>query len=255
MPLLLIIALTFCPAASATIVHTIGIARDTANDAMLYIEHHVYLPSGEHRVRYISPQGTLLAERSIRYPRLPQHPEILHRVDGDRAVRIAYEDGRMVMTTHRDDNEALTYEKPLTNDLIIDAGFDAFIRERWKDFNANPVQRFELVVAGQRRSLAVEITRTRTIGDETTFIVRPRNWVVGLFVPEASLVYDADRRLVTYEGLTNLPLPGKPRVVIRFRHHRLQTQPAPFAADGWPQDIEDEVIRLSAIRVKGVEID
>ena len=208
-PATLIVLLTcsLFPVAAAAVTHTVGIARDS-DDIVQYIEHHRYLESGAHEVRYYDPSFRLLLEKQLAYPAAGHQPE-LDQQDPVNEISVTIRrqgNSALMRRLTADDTEEYRFE--LSDDVIIDAGFDAYIQQEWSGFETDPEREIRLAVAGQSRLLKMKLTY---LGDQ-----------------DGQLVYDADRRLQVYDGLSNLPLNTGP-VSIEFRH--MKEDPLPLIQD------------------------
>lgn len=221
--LLVSAALLAAQPAGASVKHTVGIARDADSNAVRYIEHHQYLDDGQHVVRYYDTSNNMLLKKEMRYPGLPQHPTLVqsdYQTGAEIAIR--NDENRATMVKPQgDDSKRFTFE--LTEDTVVDAGFDAYIRENWSAFADNQHQQVRFAVAGQSRLLDMTISRAGRQGELTRFTVEPANWFVRLLVPRITLHYDAQRQLKRYEGFSNLSPPGdgSRQVVIEFDHYSL----------------------------------
>jgi hypothetical protein len=221
LPLLMVCALV--PAfSSANVLHSIGIARDSSDSTLRYVEHHQYLPSGEHLVTYFDVNGEIIATKAMRYPGLPQHPEI-SQSDLTRNIDVRTRVINQTLEMIRYDSDRVrTHEIPLDETIIVDAGFDSFVRNNWHGFVENVPQAYKFAVAGQGRLLKVNITKQAVSPGETAFVIKPSNPFIRMLMPDIHLRYNQDRRLIAYEGLTNLYLPdGQSRhVSVEFVHYK-----------------------------------
>jgi hypothetical protein len=218
---ILLLALAASPISTASVLHSIGIARDVSDETIRYIEHHQYLASGDHLVTYFDRDGEIMATKAMTYPGLPQHPEITQSdFTRDMDVKTYSVDHVLHMIRNRSGREE-AYEIPLDESTIVDAGFDYFLRDNWRTFDEGVPRSFKFAVAGQKRLLDVEITKRKGPADTAVFTIEPRNFVVRLVLPKIRVVYGPDRRLLAYEGVSNLRLPtGQPRnVSIEFNHY------------------------------------
>jgi len=222
--LILLIFFGLAQVAEASVRHTIGIARDADDNSVRYVEHHQYSENGDHAVRYFDPSQRVLLEKEMAYNGLPQHPRILQRdYVRDMEIDLRYDADRAIMVTSKDGgSEEFTFE--VSPDIIVDAGFDAYIRENWDSFTSRPKQSMTFAIAGQNRLLAMNIERKAIDENGASFVVKPANWLVRMLLPELQLSYDQDRQLARYEGFTNLKAEsGRSRnVIIEFSHYELE---------------------------------
>jgi len=214
-----ILLLSVAPIVSGSVHHSIGIARDV-NATVSYIEHHQYLESGHHLIRYYDNDLNLVLTKELSYPELPQHPT-LQQTDLVNQTEIKIEiNNTTALMTRPTSKEEGHFRFELTADVMIDAGFDAYIRANWSSFDAQPSQSFRLAIAGQRRLIQMELSLLEDGADGAVFSVKPRNWLLRTLIPNILLSYDAKRQLIRYQGFSNLKQPGRKRnVVISFDHY------------------------------------
>ena len=181
----LLLAVTFaCGSMSLTALantlHSVGIARDS-EERIRYIEHHQYLDSGDHLVSYYDPEMNLLLRKELSYPGLPQQPS-LRQTDPVNEVQITVSSDRgqaMMIRQTPEGEETFAFE--LSEQVIIDAGFDTFIRSGWDTFDTRPEQRLKLAVAGQFRLIDMEISYLGETNGLREFTITPRNWLASSF--------------------------------------------------------------------------
>lgn len=220
---MLVLISLFSASSLASVTHSIGIARSVETDAIQYVEHHQYFEDGSHVARYFDPNLQLLLEKRLAYTGLPQHPEI-EQSDflTQKQVSISVQDAAITMIETRADQEIKKAEFTLSPDIIIDAGFDSYIRSNWDSFVPSDRYNFKLAVAGQKNLLGITLQQQES--QATRFVISPQNWLVRLIVPEIELTYDDNRRLDTYRGPANIKLKGAKRdVAIHFDHYELAT--------------------------------
>lgn len=214
----------FVQQAAATVSHTIGVARDASDNSVRYIEHHQYSEDGQHEIRYFDPGQNILLEKLMAYEGLPQHPRIEQKdYISDTNIVIRYDTDRATMVTSKGPvTEDFTFE--VTPDIVVDAGFDAYIRENWENFKNGKTHNVTFAIAGQSRLLPMKIERTAFSESGASFKVQPANWLVRMLLPEIQLSYNEERQLTRYEGFSNLkPSSGQSRtVIIEFSHYQLE---------------------------------
>jgi len=218
--LLLLLALV-SPVSSANVLHSIGIARDFSDSTIRYVEHHQYLASGDHRVTYFDLDGEVMATKVMTYPGLPQHPEI-SQSDFTRNIEVKTFTANQTLTMIRNASGQLkTHDFPMDESIIVDAGFDYFLRNNWQTFVEDVPRSYRFAIAGQERLLDVKIRKQHVSPIETVFTITPANLFIRMLMPEIRLLYNQDRRLITYEGLTNLNLANglSRHVSVEFSHY------------------------------------
>jgi hypothetical protein len=214
------------------VTHSIGIARNTDDQTIRYIEHHQYFKDGTHLVRYFDNDRQLILEKDLTYPGMPQHPVIVQRNVRSNVITTVTQDalGQLATITRSD---ADTFSFKLSEDIIIGAGFDRFIQENWDQFKQNPTRSVRFAVPRQTRLLKMQITRLGLIEGQSHFTIKPENWFVRLILPKISLVYSEDQMLKRYQGFSNLkPTQDKSRdVIITFRQYNTDR-----AMDRFPEE-------------------
>ena len=209
----------------AGIEHAVGVARDAENGALRYIEHHQYFDDGTHQVDYYTPDMNRIAYKTLAYEGLPQHPNIVSE-DFNRGskTQVSIVDGQVVMTSERA-NDVREGSLAADPELVVDAGFDAYIRENLDTLLQQGETRLKFAVAGFPRTLTMRVEAEPSARDgEYNLSIYPNNLFVRLFVPRIDLTYSDTPRLKEYRGYSNLiPDDGRsPLVVIAFDHYETE---------------------------------
>ena len=207
---------------AVAVTHSVGVARSADSRDVRYIEHHQYLENGKHLVRYFGEESSLLAEKELDYPDLPQHPILKQANYLDDTRTIVSRDGNIATITVTKDKSIQTHSFPLSSDIVIDAGFDSYIRNNWDSFLRRPNQELRFAVVGQKRLLKLKIKFLGISNEKARFTIKPNNWLIRMLLPDIQLTYDVDRQLVRYEGFSNLKPKDQPdrRVVITYNHYK-----------------------------------
>lgn len=224
----------------ANVDHTVGIARGANDDNIRYIEHHQYLPDGRHHVDYYAPDMVRIAYKRLTYPSLARQPAI-EQEDLARNLQISVEPQEEVIKMVRKENgEVRNMEIERSPDMVIDAGFDAYIKDAWSSLLADEASHVEFVVAGVDRTLRMKIEVTDKRDDRVDFRVSANNFFLGLFFPPIELTYSRDRKLMRYAGFSNVTIARDQRdVVITFDHYKTDAPLDTPLADWLPPAVED----------------
>jgi hypothetical protein len=93
-------------------------------------------------------------------------------------------------------------------ELVADAGFDEFVRERWDSLERGTVSKVPFVVPSLRESVNFRVRKvdeTHIGGDVASVIRLSLAGPLGWFVPDIDVSYRKhDRRLMRYRGTTNI---------------------------------------------------
>jgi hypothetical protein len=169
------------------------------------------------RVQYRTTDGTLIVDKSLRYPAITSAPVVqqLDYRNGARfETRITETEPPRVEVSFQTDTHSRPQqtELPVDDDLVIDAGFDVFVRSNLDALIAGRAvgARF-LIPARQdtvRVNLALADTRHCPVDAAVhCFQIRPAGLLraVSFFVDPVYLGYDLNsRRLALFRGVSNL---------------------------------------------------
>ncbi|WP_101758980.1 hypothetical protein [Oceanicoccus sp. KOV_DT_Chl] len=207
--------------AQAAVPAVIGEAYDLDGQVMLYRELHYY--SGDklnHRVVYqaqaadtdqLLPQS-LMAEKIIDYsyglatPAFTQQsylfPETIVVEWADAQLAVSYQEGSASSVATN------TKKISVKNPMVIDAGFDHFIREHWQAINSGKAMDF-YYLAPTRQSLVELSVVAKACADNqpdfACFEINSANWFIRLILDPIEISYDLEtKKLRRFRGLANL---------------------------------------------------
>lgn len=204
-----------------------GEARDPANNDLLYIERHFQRFDGdqmsERVVAYLCPDSeAMFARKRVDYTRSLTAPAF-----DLRDARSDYREGMVWQTENRVAlfAGALGAEPELnvasaSADLVADAGFDEFVRAHWASLIEGRSVPLRFGVPSRASSYRFQLVPD----GETTWNDRPAlaltlrlSGVLGWFADDIRVLYDLEqRRLVHYQGLSNLRSPGGDQLEARI---------------------------------------
>lgn len=183
----------------------VGRAKDMDSGRFLYSEHYrCGADDLRCEVEYRDPQGDVIARKSLDYSGSRHAPKV-------------------VMRDLRRDETTVVDMAP-REDLVVDAGFDNFVRSRWDTLAAGDTVRFSFRVVNIDRVLSMK-ARARgnaDCKDETLCLgVEVDSFFLGLLTDPIELTYARDtRRLLRFRGVSNLKAPdgGSQTVDIRYEY-------------------------------------
>lgn len=213
-----------------------GDARDPKSEVPLYREEH-RITLTTHAVVYRKPDGDLFAEKTFDYSRstvAPVFDQVDHRFE--RRSGSEWRDERWVLWETSASGERQEHIVKDTRNLVIDAGFNHFIREHFDEIDqgtridfifglTNPPM--ELPMKLEKIACSHSHTRAND-GQSLCLHARSRNFLLNWFVPDIYLVYSRDNRyLMLYEGPSNLDDDEENTRVVRidYRYQMLSSQP------------------------------
>ena len=189
----------------------VGEAFDLEQGNLLYRELHFYSADKlDHRVEYVDTDGNEIAVKDIDYRQSFLAPEFSQKntryhefmaVDwlGGK-LQISYGNG----PAHKAKKKLLSADFP----LVVDAGFDYFIRDNWQALLEGDKIEFKYA-APSRLSLVDLVLESRICDDSVSgsacFQISSPSWLIGLFLKPIELTYTiADQRLSRFSGLANM---------------------------------------------------
>jgi hypothetical protein len=213
---------------------TVGTAFHVEDGSLAYRELHYPapgLPGLSSRVEYQDASGRTIVSKSLDFSGSVTAPAI-DQVDQRTGTRVftRHEDGRLEAGYQRDAGARLrTDTLRLAPDLIVDAGFDPFVRSQWAQLTAGESVTAAFFVPSRLDTITVSIAPVpraeceQAPGEVLCLVVKPAGMlrVVGWFVEPLRLAYDVEQqRLQMFRGLSNLlDNEGNPQdVVVLFEY-------------------------------------
>ncbi len=244
--LLLLLALAATPSvyAAESAGRVVGEAYDLKSDELLYREF--YCANGnpdEMEVIYRNEAGGLMARKLLDYGSGATTPSFVQQnLYSSEIIEVELQAGKVSMTVLDASNSEPKKTSSTQTDgklpVVIDAGFDEFVRKHWDSLVAGEKKRF-LFPFAERDSL-VEL-RIKPAGcnypteTDQCFKLELSNWFVRLLVNPIELGYDPElRRLTRYRGLSNIG-DGKGNglvVDIRYDYQDVPTQACNMSDQG-----------------------
>lgn len=220
----------------------IGVAYDLKTREILYREYHFYSPDGVyHQVTYKSPEGQLWVDKTINYSAGFVGPQYyLNSYTAQDSLGIIWS-GNKLQVMDKNFNKTALDIKAVSDDtpLVIDAGFDHFVKNNFSSLVAGESLSFYFPIAKRELLAKLRIANNScsySSGlDETPhqcFKLEVANWVLRLLVAPIELGYHREsQQLLRYRGLSNIEnLQGQSQVV-DIHYHYSDTDFATCGAD------------------------
>lgn len=190
----------------------VGEARDLRSGELLYVESHFYDNDGRnHRVIYEAPNGEILARKQLDYSRSFMQPAVKqsNQLCGEELEVAHEEDGESIALRYRDKAGARVQTASLSaKQLVIDAGFDAYVQEQWSALQQGRKIDFDYLVPSRLASYSFALQATDCPAAEegiNCMSIEPSSWWMRVLVDPITLSYDAaSRRLLGFRGLGNI---------------------------------------------------
>lgn len=212
--------------ATADLVETRGDAHAIGSDTVLYTEHHLLRRADgaarERIVLYRCPDGRAFGRKTLDYGDNPSTPTF--RMDD---ANVGYVEGTrrdgdalVAFAGFSDAGEPDAWTIPASPSLVIDAGFDEFIRSHWAQLQTGdplPI-RFVVPNRGKAYDFRLAALREETIAGAPATVLRlSLGGLLGWFAPDIDVSYrNSDQRLMRFEGLTSVRADRKDNVSARI---------------------------------------
>jgi hypothetical protein len=203
------------PAAAATFEFT-GTARADNGDT-LYQEIHAVDGTCEqgtfeprsHSVEYRKPAADEpFATKTLEYPNSALRPVVTFvQPDFNERMEIRYPStGELTIDWQTPSGDTESFEVPLEENLVVDAGFDHFVRLNWKAVQAGESVEFRFLgpTRGEHYGFVLEPASSDRIDADNVVQIRPTSLVLRMLVDPIMLGYNDRGALTDYLGLTNI---------------------------------------------------
>lgn len=211
----------------------VGDAASVDSGELLYQEKHYRSDAStllSDRVEYVAPSGELLVEKKLNGARSLISPEV-EQNDLRSGTRFSVNDNGDSLDVRYQRGGQSSESRRITKEerLIVDAGFDPYVRAHWEALSAGETIRAEFFVPARLDTVRISIRQTdaeqcASITSATLcLVVRPAGVLrlVGWLIDPLYLAYEqGSQRLMMYRGISNLLDENgeSQNVLIRYRY-------------------------------------
>ena len=214
--------------------HYLGTAYNAKNGQELYLEEHFVFDQNDQRTRlvlYRCPSGQPFARKWVRDTSTASAPDF-DLVD----ARTGYHEGvsgplgaRKVYVQDNDHSPMRSAPLQTRANAVIDAGFDAYVREHFDSLD--PQARLAFVVPSRLGYLGLRLADTSSDAHVRHIRLSLDAWY-GFAAPSIDLTYDtASRRLMQFKGISNIHDANGSSQVVRIEFPASAERPAPTVQD------------------------
>lgn len=214
--------------------HYLGVAYSTHGDQKLYLEEHFVFEQDHRRTRlvlYRCPSGQPFARKWVRDVSSASAPDF-DLVD----ARTGYREGvsgapgaRKVYVQENDHSPMRSAPLEMPSNAVIDAGFDAYVREHFNSLD--PQARLAFLVPSRLGYLGLRLADTSSDAHARHIRLSLDTWY-SFAAPSIDLTYDtANRRLMQFKGISNIHDANGSSQNVRIEFPASAEQPAPTAQD------------------------
>ena len=213
-------------AAGADTLRFRGEARDVESSSLMYVEDHLLRSEDAHPVErlvlYRCPGGEAFARKHVRYGEPPFAPQF-EILDARFDYREGFNRGKLAGETfvQRGADEAMKKEAvALGESLVVDAGFDEFVRAHWGTLAAGKEVPLRFLVPSRLASYGFKVKKLRgetLYGEPVSTFRLALTGLLGWFADAIDVSYrDRDRQLIRFEGLSNIRATPDENLVARI---------------------------------------
>ena len=234
-------------AANQSTKNFVGDAFGLKSNDLVYRETHCGTQDENvSEVFYQLGDGTLIAHKSLDYQSGHMTPSFVqHNIQSKEKIEVSFDQQAVSMSmTEQDNRESKsTYSvtDAVSKPIVIDAGFDGFIRDNWDELVSGTTQEFQFPLASRASLVSLQVKPSVCSYEsevDQCFTLESSNWFFRLLASPIELGYDSDLvRLTRYRGLSNInDENGKGLVVdIKYRYQEISAN----ACDIGPMVFQD----------------
>jgi hypothetical protein len=152
--------------------YVVGIAKGLDDDSVIYQELHFKHPNNIEEVRYLSPDNTVIAVKFIDYNKSLINPGFKQENMLSNETSKAHWENSQLQVSFGKKNEIpdiviLDEFKPDDENLVIDAGFDNFIRKNWNSLLQGERIEYNFLLASRLTTFSMRVKKTDCRNNET----------------------------------------------------------------------------------------
>ena len=198
-----------------TFIRYSGAATDLKSDQFYYTEEHEEcITNGIHnatKITYKDDKGKVIAKKTIDFSKGESSPAFLQEDMRDGYMEGAEIEGEIVKLLYKKNkNEALkTKELSIPEPVVIDGGFNNFVKKNWKQIQEGSSIKFNFAVPSQLDYFTFRVKKEHESicngKKAVVFKMEADNFLIRQLVAPIILTYDVNTmRLMKYEGLSNI---------------------------------------------------
>ena len=215
----LLLTLLLTTKATAEDYSFIGKAYDLDSNELLYTEHHTYTSPTIHKVEYKEPNGNVFATKIINYENSFFSPNfILKNNKNGETINVKKEDEKFILK-YRESNKSSINTNIVedSSTLVIDAGFDNFIKRKWKTLISGKSISVNYLIPSQGDSYKLILKKVNCDNPNNyCFSISASSFFIRIFSSELKLTYSQysnqysqstknnNYRLTSFKGRTNI---------------------------------------------------
>ena len=211
----------------------IGRAYDHKTDELLYTEYHYPTPFNnlapeQEIVYYVNKDNQLMVKKNLDFHNGLQQPTFStydYRFQSSDGISFQ-EDRLLAFVQPGPDKKRHDRLIEISSPLVIDAGFDHFVRQQWQELLAGESRYFYFASSIEQRLIKFMLRRASQTEETQQFIMVLANPIARLLLAPIKLTYDTrTKRLLRYQGISNIRSQSDGFEKVRIEYQWLQQMP------------------------------
>lgn len=225
--------------ASNRLLSAIGEARNPNTGELLYLEHHYQTADSKTmEIEYLYPSNRTFAVKSLDFSSSNIAPSFtLTDMRFDQSLSASWNNSELLLSRGKlptIQTKSITTSKKET--LVVDAGFDAFIRQHWSALAQGETVKFDFAVPARLGSVklsAQQVSCEEFSEGHSCFTINASNRLLRLVLPAIQLAYeDANQRLLSFQGLSNLENDDGDGQLVHITYQHFEQESPGLACNG-----------------------
>lgn len=177
----------------------------------------------DHRVSYRNPEsGDAFASKSLSYNNSAFRPRVEFRQPAfGEALTITYpQEQALSIAWQEPTGETREFTVPFDQQLVVDSGFDYFVRANWERIRQGESVEFRFLAPtrGEHYGFVLEPATSVKVDADLTVQIRPTSLLLRVLVDPIVLGYSSDGALTDYLGLTNIRQDAESNHIAHIRY-------------------------------------
>lgn len=189
----------------------VGSAYSIETGALLYRETHQKISKDIYKVEYSEPDGRVFANKTIDFSKSPITPSFsqLNKRNGEK-IDVIQSGNKLQISYQENSNEKVEKDTvALAQGMVVDAGFDAFVKQYWDTLISGKEMDIEYLVPSRQSTFSFRFSQITCVDGTKEgamcFALKPVSWFVRMAVDPIVVAYDpVDKRLLRFTGRTNI---------------------------------------------------
>lgn len=185
-----------------------GVAYEHETEKVLYTEKHFIESKEKHLVTYYEPSGEEFARKTLDYTSGDSAP-FFHQYNSrlGEVIQVFPGEEDTIKVSYQSSSKAKKAEDEIDTSarLVIDAGFDNFIRQNWTPLQQGEKQNFNYLLPTRGATIELELKKVDCDPTLLCLKISPANPFLGFFAGDIKLEYHTDtRKLLRFVGRSNI---------------------------------------------------